>query len=71
MTLSLLAFHKAQTVPGWAVAGSLLVLLIFIALQGASWPLIAAWAGTTAILLYKHRDDLAQTPRLRFKLRKS
>jgi acyl phosphate:glycerol-3-phosphate acyltransferase len=65
MTLSLLAFHKLQTVPGWAVVGALLALLAFLALRGTDLPLYAAWLGTVAILLYKHRSDLGRAPKLR------
>lgn len=70
MTLSLLAFHKLQTVPGWAVAGALLALLAFLGALGLTLPIFVAWLGTTAILLYKHRADLAQTPHLRIRTEK-
>lgn len=70
LAFSLLALHKLITVPGWAVVGALLVLLLYISLLGLAAPLYAAWAGTAAILLYKHRGDLAQTPHLRLTSRK-
>lgn len=66
MTLSLLAFHKLQTVSGWAVVGAWLTLLVWLAMLDVGLPLYAAWLGTALILLYKHRADLAQRPRLRF-----
>ncbi len=55
MALSLLALNAA-----------LLVLLAFLGVIGlVSPPVLAAWAGTAAILALKHRDDLARAPHAR------
>jgi hypothetical protein len=49
------------------VMASLLILLGFLLLTGAGLPLLVAWAGTTAILVWTHRADLRQRPALRSK----
>ncbi len=70
MSLSVLAFHKIQTIPGWAAMGALAVLLGFLLLIDAGWPLLAAWAATSVILAWTHRGDLRQRPALRPGIRK-
>jgi len=66
MALSLLALHKLIAGPGWALMAALLVLLAFLGVIGLiSPPIVAAWAGTVAILALKHRDDLAHAPHAR------
>lgn len=66
MALSLLLLNKFITGPGWAVMAALVVLLAFLGMIGlVSPPILAAWAGTVAILAAKHRDDLARVPHLR------
>jgi acyl phosphate:glycerol-3-phosphate acyltransferase len=66
MALSLLLLNKAIAGPGWALIAALLVLLAFLGVIGlVSLPILAAWAGTTAILSLKHRDDLSHVPRAR------
>lgn len=66
MALTLLLLNKLIAGPGWAVMASLVVLLAFLGVIGlVSPPLLAAWAGTVAILALKHRDDLTHAPRAR------
>jgi acyl phosphate:glycerol-3-phosphate acyltransferase len=60
---SVFVFHKLFMVSGWAVMASLLVLLLFLLITGATLPLLAAWAGTVVILAWTHRADLRQPPR--------
>jgi glycerol-3-phosphate acyltransferase PlsY len=70
MTLPLLAAHLIQSVSGWAVMTGLLALLIFLLATGAGLPVLAAWAGTAALLIWKHRAELAQKPALKPRIRK-
>ncbi len=66
MALTLLLLNKLIAGPGWAVMAALLALLAFLGLIGlVSPPMLAAWAGTVAILALKHRDDLAHAPHAR------
>lgn len=65
MALALLALYKLVDASGWAVMGAMIVLLLFLAVLGLTWPLAAAWAVTVALLAYKHRAELVQRPRLR------
>jgi glycerol-3-phosphate acyltransferase PlsY len=66
MALTLLLLNKLIAGPGWAVMLALLVLLAFLGVIGLiSPPMLAAWAGTVAILALKHRDDLAHAPHAR------
>ena len=62
---SVFLFHKVFTVSAWAVMGAMLMLLVFLLIAGATLPLLAAWAGTVAILAWTHRADLRQPPRFR------
>ena len=62
---SVFLFHKVLTVSAWAVMGAMLMLLVFLLIAGAALPLLAAWAGTVAILAWTHRADLRQPPALR------
>ena len=65
MGLSVFAFNRLLTAPGWAVMGALAALLAFLLLTGSGWPLLIAWTGTTCILIWTHRADLRQRPALR------
>ena len=66
MALTLLLLNKVIAGPGWAVMAALLGLLAFLGVIGLiSPPMLAAWAGTAAILALKHRDDLARAPHAR------
>ena len=60
---SVFLFHKVFTVSAWAVMGAMLMLLVFLLIAGATLPILAAWAGTVAILAWTHRADLRQPPR--------
>jgi glycerol-3-phosphate acyltransferase PlsY len=62
---SVFIFHKLLTISGWAVMASLLMLLLFLLIAGATLPLLAAWAGTVVILIWTHRAELRQPPALR------
>ena len=66
---SVFAFYKLLNLPGWAVMASLLTLLVFILIAGATLPLLVAWAGTVALLAWTHRADLRQRPALRSRVR--
>ncbi len=65
MGFSVLAFHKLQTIPGWAVMAALVVLLGFLLLTDAGRPLLAAWVATGILLAWTHRADLRRRPELR------
>jgi hypothetical protein len=64
---SVFLFYKLLNLSGWAVMASLLILLSFLLLAGAELPVLVAWAGTVAILVWTHRADLRQRPALRWK----
>lgn len=77
---SVFIFYKLLNTSGWAVMASLLTLLGFLLVPALHWrspgltagltlPLVAAWAGTVAILAWTHRADLRQRPALRSKAR--
>lgn len=53
MSLTLLALHRLLRTPGWAVAGALTALLVLLLAARVGPPLLAAWAGTTAVLLWR------------------
>lgn len=50
---------------GWAVTAGLLSLLVVLFSVGADGVLLTVWLGMFLILVWKHRADLAQRPRLR------
>ncbi len=53
-------------VEGWAVMLGMVAVLLFLIASEANAPLLAVWVGTTLILAWTHRADLAQRPTLRF-----
>jgi acyl phosphate:glycerol-3-phosphate acyltransferase len=58
-------------VDGWAVLLAMLSLLLYLLLIGhTDNALLISWVGNTALLAWKHRQDLMQTPELRQWLRK-
>jgi len=65
MGLSVFVLYKVQTVSGWAALGAWLCMLAFLLITGATLPLLAAWAGTAALIIWKHRDDLRRKPELK------
>lgn len=65
MGFSVLILYKVQTVSGWAALGAWLCLLVFLLVTGAALPLLAAWAGTAALIIWKHRGDLRRKPALK------
>ena len=72
---SLLAFSLLVGANGWAVLFANLVILAyllitphaldFLQLQPATPILLAVWAGNVALLIHRHRADLATPPALR------
>ncbi len=65
MGLSVFVLYKVQTISGWAALGAWLCTLAFLLITGAAPPLLAAWAGTAALIILKHRTDLRQRPALK------
>lgn len=73
--LLLWGFSTLVGANGWAVVFTFLVMLPILLLLPQSWHLFgqppdpaiicAVWLGNLAILVYKHRSDLAQRPTLR------
>ena len=58
-------FYFSLSVDAWAVITSLVGLLAHLLLQQAEPPLLAVWAGSFALLAWKHRLELRQAPRLK------
>ena len=58
-------FYFAVDGAGWAVLFSLLGLLAHLLMQGSDTGLLAVWAANTGVLVWKHRRDLRQLPRLK------
>jgi len=71
MGLSVFVLYKVQTVSGWAALGAWICMLAFLLITGATLPLLAAWAGTAALIVWKHRDDLHRKPELKVGRRSS
>lgn len=69
MGLSLLLLYKIQTVSGWATLGAWICMLGFLLITNASLPILAAWAGTAALIAWKHRADLRCRPEIRIRRR--
>ncbi|MBU6352152.1 MAG: glycerol-3-phosphate acyltransferase [Chloroflexi bacterium] len=73
--VSLLLFTQLVGANGWAVLGAYGVVLVYLlltphafdwwAFQPATPILLAIWAGSLLVLLYRHRADLAHPPLLR------
>ncbi len=53
------------TVEGWAVILGMAALLVYLLLSGAQAPLLAVWLGNLLVILWTHRADLRQRPRIR------
>jgi acyl phosphate:glycerol-3-phosphate acyltransferase len=53
------------TISGWAVMGALTAVLLYLLLLQPDPLLLAILAGHTAILVWKHREDLRQRPGIR------
>lgn len=78
--LLLWGFSALVGANGWAVVFTFLCLLPILLLIPSTWHLFAqpptpaiicaVWLGNFAILVYKHRSDLAQRPALRKRTRK-
>ena len=49
----------------WSALSGPVVLGAYLLLSGASWPLLAVWAGNFALVLWKHRRDLRTPPQPR------
>lgn len=63
--LLMIMMYSLIDVDGWAVSLALLPIGAYTAFQYESAPLTAIWAGNLLLILYKHRADLRQRPRLR------
>ena len=73
--LLVLLFTKLFGANGWAVAFAMIGMLVYFLITPAALNglvarpplpvLVAIWAGNFLILVYKHRSDLAQPPRLK------
>ena len=73
--LLVLLFTKLFGANGWAVIFAMIGMLAYFLITPAALNglvarpplpvLVAIWAGNFLILVYKHRDDLAQPPRLK------
>lgn len=57
-------WRAVLSVDGWAVLAAMLCLLPLLFILGDS-VLPAVWTGNTALLVWRHRTDLAHPPRLR------
>jgi glycerol-3-phosphate acyltransferase PlsY len=57
-------WYLLLAVEGWAVVAAMLCLLPVLLLLEER-VLLAVWAGNASLLVWKHRADLAQRPRLR------
>jgi glycerol-3-phosphate acyltransferase PlsY len=62
---ALVIWYMLLTVSGWAVMATYGVVLVFLLLSGAPWEYYAVYAGNLAVLIYRHRADLAQPLRFR------
>jgi glycerol-3-phosphate acyltransferase PlsY len=49
----------------WSALFGPVVLGAYLLLSGASWPLLAVWAGNFVVVLWKHRRDLRTPPQAR------
>lgn len=64
--LAVACIRTLQAVDAWTIVlGMAAWLLVLILSGGATPPLLAVWAGNLAILVWKHRPDLARPPRAR------
>jgi acyl phosphate:glycerol-3-phosphate acyltransferase len=63
--------YRLLTVSGWAVMSTLTAVLLYLLLFQPDPLLLAALAGHTAILVWKHRADLRQRPGIRSSWRKT
>jgi glycerol-3-phosphate acyltransferase PlsY len=60
--LLLLFWYKSVRVSGWALLFALFSLLAYLLLAHHDSLLLMAWAGSTALLTWKHRADFKQSP---------
>lgn len=63
--LFMVLFYFTISVEAWAVVLSLTGLLAHLLIQQAGSALLLAWLGHFAIVAWKHRRELRQTPRLK------
>ena len=49
----------------WSALFGVIALGAYLLLSGASWPLLAVWAGNFGLVLWKHQRDLRMPPRPR------
>ena len=63
--IMLVYWYLAVTISGWAVMFTLLSVLLYLILSAAHWTLLAAWTLSLLVLIWKHREDLKQRPKLK------
>jgi glycerol-3-phosphate acyltransferase PlsY len=63
--LFMILFYFTVSVEAWAVVLSLIGLFAHLLIQQADGALLLAWFGNLAIVVWKHRRELRQTPRLK------
>lgn len=63
--LLLAVAYALQQTDSWSVVAAMLAFLGYLTLRHPAAPLIAVWAGSFAVLLWKQRRGLRTRPRLR------
>jgi len=58
----LLLTHFTVAVDGWAVMLAMLGLLVWLLISHHGSAFLGVWLGNVAILIFKHRHDLTQSP---------
>jgi acyl phosphate:glycerol-3-phosphate acyltransferase len=69
--LFLFYWYKSLKVSGWAVIGMMACVGLYVLLARQNAAMLSFWALNTALLAWKHREDLAQAPGLKFWWRKA
>lgn len=63
--ISVGVIHRFQVIDAWTVMGGMVGLLFYLLQRGTALHILAIWSGNLVVLVWKHRDDLRQRPRLR------
>jgi acyl phosphate:glycerol-3-phosphate acyltransferase len=58
-------FYLTVAGDAWAVMFAMTCFLVYLLLAHSALPVLAIWAGNTALLAWRHRQDLRQPLRLR------
>lgn len=64
--IMLVYWFLSVKVSGWAVMLAMVSLLLYLILALNSPTLLLFWIGNSAILAYKHREDLSQSPGINY-----